>query len=183
MTDRPPAHGPSGPPTQGGDTAGDVISDALEFEVRRETDRRSSLQSRAQSALTATSIIVTAFFGLFTWLKVNAKIGDITSSGRWQLQASLFLVVLSALANLIALGPKGYPALNLESVKAYARDENYFRTGESATRRVVEVRLEMLEMLQVSNRKLARLLFISTGLLGVATVLLATVVASVGVLN
>jgi hypothetical protein len=150
----------------------DLILKYIEADLASETQRKSSLETKAAAILTANLGIVTLFFAVRTQLGL-ATISTKTLGG-WLVYGALLAILVSITFAVLTAIPKRYGAASIEKLTAlvdYAqRTPGY--DYEAALQNIIKSRLVDLTDADRANSRKARASFGAIAALGAATLLL-----------
>jgi hypothetical protein len=124
----------------------------LDGELKRENDRRSSLLTRASTAVTASTGLVTLVLALFT--VVIGKDPSITGAAKWGVTVAVVSLLGSAACALEAGRPKkNREQTAISTLKSLIDDTNWRESEVNARWQTANITIDQIEKLRSGSKK------------------------------
>jgi hypothetical protein len=160
------------------DDVGAVACAFIGEEVDAESDRKSSLESRAIAVITSSGTLVTLLLGLAA-LVTKSSTFVLDRPERWLLSASALLFVVSAALGIVASAPFRYLLVDPKSLTSTVAPNVWSEDGSVLHRELTTVRLAQLEDARTHNESRAEMLVAALAVQVLAVLLTAATVAVV----
>lgn len=134
-------------------------AELVDQELKRETDRKDSLERRGITVITASGVLVTLTFGFATAVAKGQHYANFTFAEKTVLDIALALFILAAIFALLTNTPRNYGVPQIDALK-----EKSIPTDSPETPISEDLLLKLISMLKVArhtNDNKARALYIS----------------------
>lgn len=139
------------------DTAGSIYAALFEDQLKEESARKASLESRGLAVISTSAALVSLLLALAALLTKGANF-ELPGAARAPLVLSCVLFVGAALLGLSANWPLNYRQLAVADLRGLLSEELWEGSSAVASRRVAEARAGVLETARKLNHVKGRLL-------------------------